>query len=280
MKESKIFVFGASGFIGTHLVQYLEPNRTVYKIGREDSDIKFDLGRCAPDALAGKVSSGDTFIFLAGISSPEICNIENDYAYKINVTKTIELINWLTKQSIRVLYCSSDAVFGNIGRIAHDFDHLAPLGEYAGMKTLVERSCVDNEFVKIARFSYVLGGKDKFSQMLIKAERKGELVRVFRGFDRNVVLLDDILEGLEAMINKWTSFDFRAVNFSGPKLVSRVELVKVIKRDILTDLDFEVTDAPSGFWTSRAKSIATGCKNFSIILEREPRGLSFIREVW
>ena len=64
------------------------------------------------------------------------------------------------------------------------------------MKMLVERSCADNRLVKIARFSYVLGGKDKFSEMLIESDLNGSLVKVFRNFDRNVVLLDDVLRGL------------------------------------------------------------------------------------
>jgi len=280
MKKGKTFIFGTSGFIGSNLVRHFEHKKNIVKLGRNSGDINFDLSKSSPNELIGRIGLGDTFIFLAGISSPETCNNDNYNAHTINVTKTIELIDWLTKHSVRVIFCSSDAVFGKRGYIAYDQDNLHPHGEYAVMKMLVEKSCADNELVKIARFSYVLGGKDKFSEMLIESELKGNLVKVFKYFDRNVVLLSDVLEGLEALVDKWTSFSFKAINFSGPKLISRVELVEAVKMDILPNLNFEVIDAPSDFWASRAKSIATDCTNFSIILGREPRGLSFLREVW
>lgn len=280
MSKNKTFILGASGYIGTNLVKYLGHKNDVVKLGRNSDGGFFDLASFNPQMLSNRVKPGDMFIFLAAISSPEICKEKKEYAFNVNVTKTIELINWLVANHVRVIFSSSDVVFGSKLRIAYDDDLLEPLGDYAEMKMLVERAFGNNSLVKIIRFSYVYGKKDKFSKMVSEAESKGRVVAVFRDFYRNIVSLGDVLEGIENLVERWDAFPFYAANFSGPRLVSRIDFIKAIKKDILPNLEFEVLDAPSGFWDSRAKSIATDCTNFSIILGRKPRGLSSLKEVW
>lgn len=280
MKKNKTFILGASGYIGANLVKHLDPKKNVVKLGRNSGDVFFDLASSNPQILANLVKPDDTFVFLAAISSPEICKKNKDYAYSINVIKTIELINWLVAKHVRVIFSSSDVVFGKKTQVAYDDDFLEPLGDYAEMKMLVENAFVKSSFVKIIRFSYVYGKQDKFSIMVTEAESEGSIVKVFRGFDRNIVSLDDVLKGIEILIERWDDFAFNAVNFSGPTLVSRVDFIKAIKKDILPNLEFEATDAPASFWMSRAKSIATDSTNFSIILGRKPRGFSSLKEVW
>jgi nucleoside-diphosphate-sugar epimerase len=278
--SNKTFILGASGYIGSNLVQRLKVKHNVVKLGRNHDEVYFDLASSYPQALSDLVCEGDVFIFLAAISSPESCRKNKDFAFTVNVSKTIELINWLVAKHVKVVFSSSDVVFGKKTQVAYDDDFLEPLGDYAEMKMLVENAFAKSSFVKIIRFSYVYGKQDKFSTMVTEAESEGVIVKVFRGFNRNIVSLDDVLQGIEILIKQWDAFAFNAVNFSGPTLVSRVDFINAIKKDILPNLEFEATDAPSSFWMSRAKSIATDCTNFSIILGRKPQGLSSLKEVW
>lgn len=280
IKKNTIYVFGSSGYIGDNLARHLDSRERVVKVGRSKSDLYFDLSTSDPETLSGLVGSGDIWVFLAAISSPDVCSKEKSYAFNVNVTRTIELINWLTSKSIKVIFSSSDAVFGKSEGISFDSDQLNPLGEYAIMKELVEYAVIDNDFVKVVRFSYVIGREDKFSKMLNKAESNGNVVQIYNGFERNIVFLDDVVKGIEGLIDKWDSFDFKAANFSGPLLVSRSKLVHALVQEIFPNLRFELSDPPAKFWESRAKSIATDCKNFTSILGRKPKGLSSLKEVW
>ena len=278
--KNTVYIFGASGFIGRSLVEILAPDNDVITVGRNSEDIFFDLKDSDPAELLASVSSGDFFIFLAAISSPDVCETNSELAHDVNVVKTSMLINELTIKGVKVVFSSSDAVFGNRSGFACEEDDLLPLGRYAVMKAQVENSFFNNSLVKIVRLSYVIGRDDKFCKMLSEAELKGVVVDVYKGFERNVVLLEDVLDGMVSLITHWDSFLFNVVNFSGPTLVSRQQLVETLARDVFSGLLFNVSEAPPEFWGCRAKSISTSCRNFSVILGRSPRGISEIKELW
>lgn len=278
--KNNIYIFGASGYIGKNLVKILSVEENVITVGRNHEDIFFDLNFSSYKQFLDLASPGDVFIFLAAISSPEMCEAESEFAFELNVFKTITLINGLTNYGVKVIFSSSDAVFGNKCHLAFDEDKLEPIGNYAVMKQKVENAVFDNNLVKVVRFSYVLGREDKFCRMLYDAASSETIVDVYNGFERNIVLLEDVLEGIKNLISKWDEFSFNVVNFSGPSLVSRHQLVKVLQKYVLPELRFELSEAPLNFWSSRARSIATDCKNFSIILGRKPREISSIKELW
>ena len=54
----------------------------------------------------------ETVFIIAAVSSPDICTNEFDYAWKVNVTKTKELINILLSKGLKIIFFSSDTVYG------------------------------------------------------------------------------------------------------------------------------------------------------------------------
>jgi len=273
-KTNKVFIFGASGFIGKVLLGKINNESETIGVGRKNEEVFFDLNYSDPKDLKSYVSKGDIWIFLAAISSPDECESNPDLAFKVNVTKTKRLIGWLTSQGVKVIFTSSDAVYSGIDGCVDDDETPRPIGVYASHKASVENYVRDNSLVKVVRFSYILGHGDKFSDMLRASEKSNKKLDIFLGFERCVVLLDDVVLGIQSLIDNWDRFDFKYINFCGPFLVDRVEMTKILKEKFFPSLDYYPREAPTNFWIGRVKKIHLDHKNFSKVLGRSPKSIN------
>ena len=268
--NNRVFIFGSSGFIGSRLLNSLKINFNVVAVGRSAHTIFFDLETSLPKELMDIVKPRDTWVFLAGITSPAACESNFKQAFKVNVVKTKQLIDWLVKRGVKVIFVSSDTVFGNKGNIARDDDSLAPQGRYGSYKAAVETYFQHNSLVKIIRLSYVLSGEDKFATLARQASEADTTLDVYIGFERCVVLLQDVILGIKNLVVNWEDYKFQAANFCGPKLVGRDKLADIIKRKFFPNLKIKLREAPEDFWVGRVKRIQLDCDNFNIILGRPP----------
>ena len=98
----------------------------------------------------------------ASISSPEVCNSELDYAHMVNVANTSKLISAITQKGAKVIFSSSDAVFDSSKLPFSDCDAPRPSSKYGEMKAAIEEEFKADHFVKIVRFSLVIGPGDNF----------------------------------------------------------------------------------------------------------------------
>ena len=65
---------------------------------------------------------------------------------------------------MKVIFTSSDLVFGNKPGIAYDIDRPDPKGNYAKYKSVIEDQFRSNNLVRIIQLSvYIFGGGDKFA---------------------------------------------------------------------------------------------------------------------
>jgi len=267
---SKIFILGSSGFIGAKLYNYLtrENQSEILTVGRSGEDVFVDLDNDY-DELIRVTEAQDFVVFLSSISAPDICSNKPELAYKVNVTATIDLIKQLAIKGVRVIFASTDVVFGHYNCSAHDDSPLNPFGAYAKMKAEVENEFLGNENVKFTRFSYVIGKGDKYTTLMAEFNETGNVLEVFDGFERNVVSLNDVMEGIHNMIQNWCNLSFQCINFCGPKLISREEITKLFSNEIFQNIVFKLVPAPLNFWDSRPKIINVESLLFSNLLGRE-----------
>lgn len=275
--NNKVFVFGASGFLGAALLKNLPSRWELVGVGRNDEDLFFDLEFSDPNDLSCDVSMGDYWVFLAAITSPDVCESNPDFAFSLNVDKTQKLLDWLTGHGVRVIFASSDTVFGGKCGIAYDGDSLQPMGEYANHKALIENFVYRNPLVKIMRLSYIFGNGDKFSKLVSRYEKSREKLDVFIGFERQVVLLDDVVLGVKNLIFKWDEFSFQNVNFCGPDLVDRCEIASLLKDKFFHEVHYNFVEAPESFWVGRVKSIHLDYSNFTKVLSRPPKSINQLK---
>lgn len=267
MCENSVYIVGASGFIGRSLLKSLDVTNK-FSVGRHDSDIYIDLAENDYSELFSVVKKNDVVVLLAAISSPDVCEKNYGEAYRVNVTNTIYLVEFLLKNGVKVLFSSSDAIFGSAGTVCFDDSDRAPFGKYGHMKSAVEEHFRhERDFFSI-RLSYVLAKDDKFSMMIAEHAKTGQNLDVFDGFERNVIAIEDVLLGIQNIIKFWDDIDTRVVNFSGKDLVSRQNIVTELAKQKYPELAYSFIDAPDIFWKGRPKVINTASKFLESILDR------------
>lgn len=264
----KVFILGSTGYVGNHLKSFLSDAFSLVTVGRKNSDIHFDLETGEFNDLLVQVNNDDTIIFLSAVSAPDQCEKNYDVAHKINVKNTITLISELLKKNARVIFSSSDVVFGGTSDVCTEMSERKPFGKYGQMKCEVEEHFSNNPGFFVIRFSYILGKGDKFSEMVKEHSLNSKLLDVFDGFERSVVSINDVLLGIKNIILNWSQIDTRIVNFSGPDLVSRQQIVLALAQEKFPELQYQFTDAPESFWLGRPKKINTKSRFLESILDR------------
>ena len=272
---TNLFVLGVSGYIGRNLYPYLLekfPEKQVRGAGRKSTHIRVDLDQYE-DELTSVVVPGDTVVFLAGMSSPSECQSNPEKARRVNLENTAELIGMLVKKEVRVIFASSDLVFGRAKSAVTEDSLPAPFGVYGEMKAEIELLFANSKFVKFARLPNVIGMDDTFTTVMKKASSYHQILEVYEGYHRNTVCLGDILEGVENLIRNWGSYNFNKINFSGPSLISKVEIAEIYKEVLIPNFQFESVKPPEDFWKARPKIIQMESVHFHEVLGRAPSSL-------
>jgi dTDP-4-dehydrorhamnose reductase len=259
-----VIIVGKEGFVAKNLINSLKMKSELEVIvtsrTREEGALLLDLS--SPEKFDySAIKKGDVVIHLAAISSPDICKKEYDMAYRINVTGTSYFISKCLEKNARVLFFSSDAVYGESPKkTSKPFDENSPckpIGEYAEMKRLIEKEFLGKPGFKVFRPSYMFSREDKFTSYLAECAKKHTAAEAYAGFYRNTVYLRDVLVAVEMLMQKWDEFDNPIFNLCGPELISRAELAKMYRHIVNKSLIMKEKEAPRGFFDARAKIIKT-----------------------
>ena len=152
-----MWVTGANGFIGRHLVRALaDAGHAVHGIGHgafEDADrqrvglghwLNGEIDAANLNALAGKSGSPSTIFHLAGGSSVGLSIAQPFEDFSRTVYSTARLLEWLrgSAPECRLIVASSAAVYGaeHTGPIAESAE-LVPMSPYGQHKLMMEQLC-------------------------------------------------------------------------------------------------------------------------------------------
>ncbi len=257
---SKIVVIGQGSLIAQELIKrYAARGRSVVctSSSKRAGSIHLDL-RSESRWDLNFIKDNDFVVFLAAMSSPDFCEKEFEEAHKINVDGTVRLIRELLDLGSRVLFFSSDTVYGESKDSLSVFDEDSspkPHGNYAKMKFQVENSFMGEKNFRVFRCSYVFSYEDKFTSMVLKNISNGETIEVFDPMRRNVIWIEDLLDAIEEIETKWKLFTHPICNIVGPDSVSRLELAEWICEVAKSTVPIEIIKPGAKFFLARPRQI-------------------------
>ena len=268
-----IVITGASGYLGGALYDTARRTGPVAGTSSTGGGL-FRLSLREPEDFDyGIVNAGDTVFMAAGISSPDACSREPDHAWNVNVEGTSVVISNILSSGARVVFLSSDTVYGEREDEVDESASCRPEGVYAVMKREVEERFAEQAAFKSVRLSLVFSYEDKFTAYLRECASRRNVAEIYHPFRRAVVHLDDVTEGLLALSRRWSEVAHGVINFGGPEVITRTRFACTLRETALPDLRYQVIDPGSDFFKSRPRVIRMKSPILAFLLNRPPRPL-------
>lgn len=268
--SKNILLVGGNSLIGSRLLNYLTDHSyfvrpTSSKI--DDNFIYLDL-KNPHNFNYDIVNENTTVLLLASVSSPDQCAANLKLSREINVHGTSLFIKNVILKNAKVIFFSSDAVYGEKKYSNYSVADIRPLGSYASMKYEIENLFMHEPNFKSIRLSYVFSYDDKFTSYLRKCYINNEMASVYNSLSRNIIYIGDVLKGLVKLIDDWNIVSENIINFGGPELLSRVDLANILITKVFNGLLINTIDPPSSFFNERAKIINMNSIMLQTLLNR------------
>ena len=207
---NKVFVSGASGFVGSRLVRVLENNKISISVLSRNSQASFETVVCdlkseliPEDALTGV----DSVFHLAGFTHDmrDTSKVQHLY-YKINVDATVQLAKLAVQSGVkRFIFVSSVKAggFAVAGQCMTEVDQSKPKGVYGKTKREAELKLLEigqksDMHVSIVRSSLVYGPGVKGNlRLMLSGIEKGWFPPLPEtGNRRSMIHVDDLVRAL------------------------------------------------------------------------------------
>ena len=265
----------ATHLIGTGNIgkRILEKGKDINVISKKELNLEFSplSYNFDKDSIGGTpLREGDTIIFTAAISEPAIVSAQFEKATRVNVESTGEFIQGAIDLGCKVLFLSSDTVYGDVETGFDESHPINPKGAYAEMKSIVEKRFEGNPNFKSFRCSLNFYKDDRFTQYLKTCAANNVEADIFDPLTRAIVHRDDTVDAILAVANDWNLAEGQYTNCGGPQVLSRAQIAETMKRVALPNLQFKVSRPPSKFYTDRPAFIEMRSPNLKKILGRSP----------
>jgi dTDP-4-dehydrorhamnose reductase len=252
---TRIMVVGASGYIGRPLLQQAGPSARGTSSSGDGGLLRLDLEQ--PSAFDyAQIDEGEVILLLAAISSPDVCTRQRGWVHSINVEGTNAFIEGALARGAKVVFFSTDAVYGQQTSAFDETLEPSPVGAYADMKFAVEQRFRGEADFRAVRLSYVFSRWDSFTRYLFGCAANGVVAEVFPSFARSVVSRDDVISAALFIARNWDDVSERVINFGGPDILSRAEFAGVLRAGILPDLQIVEKEPDENFFLNRPRKIA------------------------
>lgn len=232
----KLLITGASGLYGSKLAQLaLERKIEVNSCDLKDLSancnyVKMDITDRAMVEKSFRKIRPDVVVHAASLTDVDECELNQEFAWKVNVEGTKNIVDAAKKLGSFLIYISTDYVFsGEVGRYIES-DKPEPANYYGLTKLKGEEIVKTQAEYFIARPSVIFGstpasGKVNYALWLIDTLRRGERVKIVTDQWNTPTLNTNLAEmTLEVVERRLTG----TYHLCGASRVSRFEFAEMI----------------------------------------------------
>lgn len=155
MPAPRILILGATGGLGRVLHRHLAVRHDTTAWGRAELDFE------RPDTIAAKLAAQpfDVLLNAAGMTSPDVCEVEPERAFQANAAAPQILAECCQARGARMVQFSTDYVFsGEMKLLWHEEDETAPVNVYGRSKLAGEQAVLKaSPGALVARVSWLFG---------------------------------------------------------------------------------------------------------------------------
>ncbi len=223
-------VFGASGPIGQALIARAGARLAVATYcGRPFTGGRpFDVAKSAIADLPVDWSAVKAAFVLAGRANPDWCAANPDSSRLVNVDGISRLADGLAARGVKVVFASSEAVYGGSG--PHGEDEMEnPPTTYGRHKleaeTYIRRTTPDHLIARISRAVGTIRNDGTLVTDLYRRLLEGGEVTLAQDQIFSPILLEELAEALLRLVDGGAAGVF---NLGGPQPVSRVGLASLL----------------------------------------------------
>ena len=136
----RIFITGSTGILGRHVCGFFKEFYPSFEILRNRADIT-NL-RAVREQIAG-AGTLDLVIHLAAMVPVSEVNADPARAYEVNVGGTVHLLDAISGQKVKIVYCSSGHVYASSDEAIREDAPKEPVSLYGRTKWIGELAAID-----------------------------------------------------------------------------------------------------------------------------------------
>jgi len=230
--KQKIVITGANGMLGSALCKVYYGNNSVYALHRDKEcfgictkDYSFDLTDSTKLKSCLDQIKPDLVIHCAGLINLELCEQHPQLAYDANVNVSENIAKWCSSQAAKLVYISTDQVYGGSKDHSETNTNLQPLNQYGETKlqgelkvqelsadSIIVRTNIFGWNIKPTRFSSV--------EWICNSLENEEEVTLFTDYTFSPIYTKELAN----IIMKLVNLDFSGIiNIGSPKTCTKYE---------------------------------------------------------